>query len=82
MDLKPPRLRTKAGICEYLGDISPNTYDLWHAKGIVPGPVPGTTRYDIRAHDAALDRIAGLENVKEERELSPLEEWERRHRVD
>lgn len=38
------RLQTKDGICEYLGGISHATYDTWHARGLVPGPVPGTTR--------------------------------------
>lgn len=73
------RLMTKEGICTYLGGITPSTYDNWHQRGIVPGPVPGTSRYDIRAHDAALDRIAGLDKVATKREQSPLEEWEQSH---
>ncbi|WP_294275862.1 hypothetical protein [uncultured Sphingomonas sp.] len=68
------RLQTKAGICAYLGHISPATYDAWCTKGLVPGPVRGTNRYDIRAHDLLLDRQAGLTNAK--RSLSPLEQWE------
>lgn len=43
------RLQSKAGICQYLGGISESTYDLWHRRGIAPGPVPGTTRYDVSA---------------------------------
>ena len=70
------RLQTKDGICEYLGSISHATYDAWHAKGIVPGPVPGTNRYDLRQHDHVLDLKLGLRNA---RKLSPLEEWERNH---
>lgn len=68
------RLQTKDGICQYLGHISHATYDSWQAKGIVPGPVAGTTRYDVRAHDMALDRTAGL--TKPAKSLSPLEQWE------
>ena len=68
------RLQTKDGICEYLGHISHATYDAWQNRGIVPGPVCGTTRYDIRAHDLALDRTAGID--KPARKLSPLEQWE------
>lgn len=68
------RLQTKDGICEYLGGISHATYDTWHARGLVPGPVPGTTRYDVRAHDYLLDRRQGIQS---ERKLSPLEEFER-----
>ncbi len=76
----PPRLLTKAQICAYLGEISAATYDSWQAKGIVPGPVPGTTRYDVRAHDALLDKIAGISTTKPQ--LSPLDAWERSHGVN
>lgn len=68
------RLQTKAGICVYLGHISVATYDAWCAKGLVPGPVRGTNRYDIRAHDLLLDRHAGV--MKAGSALSPLEQWE------
>lgn len=73
------RLQTKDGICAYLGGIKPSTYDNWQAKGIVPGPVPGTNRYDIRAHDLALDRAGGIDKIATHANLSPLEEWERNH---
>lgn len=69
------RLQSKDGICAYLGHISAATYDSWQAKGIVPGPVPGTNRYDIRQHDQVLDLRVGL-NRATGRKLSPLEEWE------
>ncbi len=67
------RLQTKEGICEYLGGISAGTYDAWQARGLVPGPVPGTTRYDLRQHDRVLDQTTGLTAG---RKLSPLEQWE------
>jgi hypothetical protein len=70
------RLQTKDGICAYLGDISHATYDAWQAKGKMPGPVPGTTRYDIRAHDLALDRLGGLAAAAQRGAHSPLEDWE------
>lgn len=68
------RLQSKDGICTYLGHISHATYDAWHAKGIVPGPVSGTNRYDVRAHDQVLDQRAGLNCHS--RKPSPLEQWE------
>jgi hypothetical protein len=71
------RLQSKDGICEYLGHISHATYDSWQGKGLVPGPVPGTNRYDLRQHDHILDRRLGI--VSGHRKLSPLEEWERAH---
>lgn len=71
------RLQTKAEICAYLGGIKPSTYDNWHSKGIVPGPVRGTNRYDVRAHDRALDQIGGLSDAVNPPARSALEEWER-----
>lgn len=73
------RLLTKDGICAYLGEISHATYDSWAAKGIVPGPVRGTNRYDVRAHDRVLDRLSGLADDPKPARRSPLEEWEQSH---
>ena len=36
------------------------TYRTWQAKGLVPGPVSGTQRYDKCALDRALDRSSGI----------------------
>ena len=72
-----PRLLTKEAICDYLGGISPTTYDKWHRQGLVPGPVPRTNRYDIKQHDHVLDKTLGLNHVT--RKLSPLEQWELAH---
>ena len=71
------RLQSKAGICAYLGHISTATYDIWAQKGLVPGPVRGTNRYDVRAHDQLLDRHARLD--ARTTTLSPLEQWEAEH---
>jgi hypothetical protein len=71
-----PRLLTKEGICGYLGDITSATYDKWRSRGIVPGPVPGTNRYDIKQHDHLLDKKGG---IAPGRHLSPLEQWELAH---
>lgn len=72
------RLQTKEGICTYLGGISLSTYDKWHAQGIVPGPVKGTNRYDVRAHDLAIDRRCGI-NKPQPGGGSPLDRWEQDH---
>lgn len=72
----PQRLLTKGAMCAYLGGISPATYASWQAKGIVPGPVPGTNRFDICAHDAWLDRITGLADAEGlESRKSAVNEW-------
>lgn len=74
------RLQSKEGICAYLGGISAATYDAWEAKGLVPGPVRGTTRYDMRAHDHLLDSIAGLiQPLARSAGGSPLEQFEAGH---
>lgn len=70
------RLQSKEGICAYLGHISTATYDAWQAKGIVPGPVPGTNRYDKRQHDHVLDLRAGLIAAATGGRASPFEQWE------
>ena len=76
-----PRVVNKKRIRRYLGGISSATYDNWHGKGIVPGAIPGTNRYDIRAHDAALDRCGGLLAANKAPGASALEEWESGHEI-
>lgn len=70
--------QTKRGLskqeaAEYCGCATPAAFDSWRAKGIVPGPIPGTTRWDRKALDAALDRASGL--VTKSDELSPFQRW-------
>jgi hypothetical protein len=67
-------LVTKEAICEYLGGISGATYDKWAARGLVPGPVPGTNRYDVPQHDLILDTKLGLQ--RSQMPKSALEAWE------
>lgn len=54
--------------------LTPSGYDLWRRKGLVPGPVPGTRRYDAKALDLALDKAMGLTSD----EPSKFLEWKRR----
>lgn len=78
MTLKP-RLMNLKQICEYLGDVSPATYSGWKNRGIVPGPVPGTNRYDRKAHDRALDRQSGMAVQAVSESKSALDAWEAGH---
>lgn len=41
----------------YLG-ISRTLFEKLQKQGVIPQPLPGTKRYDIKAIDKALDRIA------------------------
>ena len=68
----PARLMTKAEAAEYCG-VSPEGYQAWQKRGLVPGPIAGTRRYDIRAIDAALDKMSGLNNHQQRK--SAAEEW-------
>jgi hypothetical protein len=53
-----PRVVTKQQAAEYLG-ISEPGFDGWVKKGILPGPIPGTNRWDLRTIDRTLDEAAG-----------------------
>ena len=56
-----PRLLTKLQVCEYLG-ISPSSFENWMQKGVMPGALPETKRWDKRAIDHRLDRLSGLKD--------------------
>lgn len=64
---------SKQEAAEYCGCSTLAAFDHWRAKGIVPGPIPGTARWDRKALDAALDRASGLMTKSEE--LSPYQRW-------
>jgi hypothetical protein len=70
-----PRLMTKAQAASYCG-VTPSGFTAWIKAGIVPGPLPGTQRYDRKALDAALDRHSGLSvTMAPDAEDDPLEKW-------
>lgn len=66
-----PRGLTREQAAEYVGCESTGAFDAWVRKGIVPGPIPGTHRWDRKAIDRALDRRSGL---LEPADIS-LQEW-------
>jgi hypothetical protein len=37
-----------------------STFRAWVSSGKLPGPIPDCGKYDLKAIDAALDRISGL----------------------
>jgi excisionase family DNA binding protein len=59
-------------VADYLG-ITPTSVDDWVRKKRIPGPIPGTHRWDLKAIDAALDKASGL--VTESSGLTPLQRW-------
>lgn len=73
------RIVTQTEAREVLG-ISRTLFLRMQAQGILPQPLPGTKRYDLKAIEHALDRIAGVQgdatagpNASE----SPAESYER-----
>lgn len=68
-----PRGLTKQEAADYCGCESLAGLDDWIRRGIVPGPIPGTHKWDRKAIDAALDRASGLAATLAP--VSSLEEW-------
>jgi hypothetical protein len=59
----------------YVG-LSKASYRAAVKRGVFPGPLAGTSRYDLKAIDRALDRLSGIEQVHPEQpEMTPLEKW-------
>ena len=71
-ELTQRRGMTREEAAVYCGCESMAAFSDWVRRGIVPGPLPGTHRWDRKAIDAALDRASGLETTLQE---SPLEAW-------
>lgn len=65
---------SKQEAADYVGCETLAAFDQWRAKGIIPGPIPGTTRWDRKAIDVALDRASGLVTGSAA-ELSPFQRW-------
>ena len=66
---------TREEAAAYCGCESIAAFSDWVRRGIVPGPLPGTHRWDRKAIDTALDRASGLEATLQQ---SPLEAWRAR----
>lgn len=54
-----PRGLTKEQAAAYCG-CGLDAFDTWVKRGIVPGAIPGTQRWDRKAIDWYLDRASGL----------------------
>lgn len=71
LEAAAPRLMTRRQAAAYCR-IGASAFDDWMTRGILPGPIPGTHRWDKRAIDAALDRASGIAPTMP---TSALEEW-------
>jgi hypothetical protein len=68
-----PRGMTKKTAAAYCGCGSLAAFDDWVRRGILPGPIPGTHRWDRKAIDLKLDLASGLQSGTAS--ASALEEW-------
>lgn len=70
-----PRLLSRVEAATYCG-LSPSSFSDWRRRGIVPGPVPGTHRWDRKALDGALDKVSGIGPQLDE--ASAYDQWKGR----
>jgi hypothetical protein len=68
----PPRGLSKDEAARYAGCDSLSAFNDWVRRGIMPGPIPGTHKWDRKAIDTALDRLSGLEPTIAP---SPFDQW-------
>lgn len=57
-----PRCLTLQQAADYCA-LTRSGFSAWQRQGLVPGPIPGTNRWDRKALDAALDKASGLREV-------------------
>ncbi len=69
--LSPPRLMTRCEAAAHCG-VGITTLNDWMERGIIPGPLPGTHRWDKKAIDAFLDILSRIED---EAEGTALDQW-------
>jgi hypothetical protein len=73
-DNRPPRLVSKVEASRYCG-VTPPTYAKWVLAGIVPPSLSVIGKYDMRALDAALDKLSGIKSVEQPEDS--FETWKR-----
>ena len=66
-----PRERAAAYCC-----LSLSAFSSWVKSGRIPPPITGTSRWDLKAIDRALDALSGLSDSKDiQAENSALDQW-------
>jgi hypothetical protein len=68
-----PRLVTEKQAAEAIG-VELATFRAWVAAGKLPKPLADCGKFDLKALDAALDRVSGLSNP-----TNALDAWRGRH---
>jgi hypothetical protein len=70
-----PRLLTREQAASYCG-VGVTTFAAWVRRGIIPGPVSATHRWDKDAIDAALDVLSRIDDKVE---YKALDQWKAKH---
>lgn len=65
------RLLTKPEAAAYC-KLTTAAFDNWRTRNLLPGPIPGTRRWDRVALDKALDKASG---IKSESAPSAYDQW-------
>ncbi len=73
LPLQTPRLLSRQQAAAYCG-VSPETFDDYRRRGIVPGPISGTNRWDRKLIDIWLDKASGIASTT----ASSLDTWRAR----
>ena len=63
-DNEAPRLVSKAEAARYCG-VTSATYAKWVLAGILPPSLPVISKYDMRALNAALDKLSGIKTSEQ-----------------
>jgi hypothetical protein len=70
-----PRLLTREQAAFYCG-LSASAFSRWVKLGRLPSPLRGTSRWDLKAIDLALDSLSGIEICKDpDPTITALDEW-------
>lgn len=72
-----PRGLSATAAAEYVGCDTVAAFRSWVRRRIMPGPIPGTRRYDRRAIDLALDRLSQI--TSHSSELSTYANWKQQN---
>ncbi len=59
--------------------ISQSTFCAWVRKGLVPGPWPGTRKYDRKALEQALDKLSDIAVTNSH---SAYDDWKAKQNAD
>jgi hypothetical protein len=73
LPLQSPRLLTREQAACYCG-VTPDTFDDYRRRAIVPDPIDGTNRWDRKLIDLWLDRASGIASGT----TTSLDEWRAR----